>query len=84
MSPSEGKDSSIASRTGADGTGGDVVLSAPRIDIASGGTVSAESTHGLGELGAIVDFFRDFIEEHPGPATGDAGNHAWHLPFVAQ
>ena len=70
----EGDDSSIASRTGGDGTGGNVVLRAPRIEVASGAKVSAESSAGLGELGAIANSFRDHLRDAPPTAKGNAGS----------
>src|SRR5262249_45571940 len=62
------------SRTGANGTGGDVNLRAPRIEVASLGTVSAASSPGFGELNTFVDFFRGYLKIPPQTATGHAGS----------
>jgi large exoprotein involved in heme utilization and adhesion len=71
----EGAGSGIASRTGGPGTGGDVTLHAPHIDVTSGGEVSARSTPGLGDVGAIFASFVDegLIGNAPAEATGKAG-----------
>jgi len=70
----EGTESSIASRTGADGAGGNIALGAPRIEVSMGGGISAESRAGLDELGPIVDFFRGKLGKAPPKATGNAGS----------
>ncbi|MCX5737853.1 MAG: hypothetical protein NTZ61_05035, partial [Proteobacteria bacterium] len=75
-----GTGSGIASRTGGRGTGGDVTLRAPRIDVTSGGEVSARSTPGLGDVATIFEslFPRDehgtpIIPLAPSTADGKAG-----------
>jgi large exoprotein involved in heme utilization and adhesion len=68
----EGPGSGIASRTGGEGRGGNVELSAPRIEIREGGVVSARSAAGLDELGEIFANFADLIGT-PGEARGRAG-----------
>ncbi|MCI0549252.1 MAG: hypothetical protein L0027_18455, partial [Candidatus Rokubacteria bacterium] len=74
--------SSIESRTGASGSGGDVVLSAPRIEAVGGGEVSGRSaplkrmpdgTPDFGDAGSI-EFLHDVLKEPPETATGEAGN----------
>jgi large exoprotein involved in heme utilization and adhesion len=80
----EGAGSGIVSRTGASGAGGDVALHAPRIEITSGGRVSAESTPGLLEVEAIFAAFRDDHLLRPPPlvATGDAGKIALEASWL--
>jgi hypothetical protein len=80
----EGSGSRITSRTGAGGPGGDVRLSAPRIEVANGGEVSAHSAAyrdalgnpDLGELGPLLDSLRDLLREPPPTAKGNAGSIA--------
>ena len=74
----EGAGSGIASRTGGQGLGGDVVLRAPQIEVSDGGEVSAESSAGLQET---RDIFGSFYDEKPKliadpdpVATGNAGS----------
>jgi hypothetical protein len=80
-----GTGSGIASRTGASGRGGSVTLSAPRIEIASGGAVSARSEGGFNELGGFMERIRDYLRPAPLTATGNAGrvtleaSHLVHL-----
>jgi large exoprotein involved in heme utilization and adhesion len=71
-----GAGSSIASRTGGDGTGGDVTLRAPSVEVSGGGEVSARSAADYGDTSRI---FAGFIDENvigipPRKATGDAGD----------
>jgi len=66
----EGEGSGLASRTGGSGTGGDVTLHAPVIEVADGGEIAGRSEAGLGEVGEI---FRE-VGAAPSVATGPAGS----------
>jgi hypothetical protein len=74
----EGAGSSIASRTASTGIGGDVVLSAPHIQVTDGGELSAKSAPGDSDVRQIFASF-GFDElvrtaPDPGELAGEAGS----------
>jgi filamentous hemagglutinin family protein len=69
-----GAGSRVATRAGASGAGGNILLTAPEITISAGGEVAAESAPGLG--GVALESFVDegVIGSAPARATGAGGS----------
>jgi large exoprotein involved in heme utilization and adhesion len=76
----QGAESGIASRTGAEGPGGNLTLHAPRIEVKDGAEISAESAPAEQDLGDVGDIFASLLKDglirapDPEKAKGPAGS----------